>query len=431
MPKAHARLGALVLSVLAVGAAATGAVGAATGTTADAAKEASDVASQADKVTLEVLVTDQSGNPLDDAEVTATWDGGSDVATTAGNGRAFVDVAEGATVTLTVDRRFYVRNQPYEVENATAGEVTVSMAREGRATIAVRDVNGPVGDAVVRLFQDGQLVASGRTGGDGTFTTGAIERDDYTLVAFKEGYLRNRTTLSVDGEVRETMALEQDSVLVTFSVRDDHFDPPRPVENANVTIGSIADVTTQGNGRVTVSVPVNDEYDVRVTKPGYGTDTGTLDLTESDVSVNETIQRIPSLDVETSAERVVVGETVTVTVTDEYGEPVPGAVVAYDGDDVGQTDSDGTIGVPVENAGDYTIRARSNEGSAGTSVEGVEPAPDETPAPAPTPSPTPTATPTLTPTPTPIPTSSVGPGFGVAAALVALVALAGLARRRR
>lgn len=429
MPDTNTRLTAVLFSLVAVGAAATGAVGATTGPTGDAVNGAAEAASQADEVTVEILVTDQSGNPLDGAQLSATWDGGGPRnATTASNGRAFIDVPEGADVTIRTDRRFYVRNRPYVVENASGREVTIRMAREGQATVEVRDVDGPVDDAVVRLFQDGQPVVNGRTDSDGTYTTDAIERDDYTLITFKEGYARNRTTLSVNGDARQTMEIEQDSVLVTFTVLDDHFDSPRPVQNANVTIRGIADVTTQGNGQVTVSVPVNDEYDVEVTKPGYGSDTRTLEIDESRVTVNETIQRIPSLNVRSGVQRAVVGEEVTVTVTDEYGERVGGATVSADGDEVGETNADGTIQVPIESAGDHSVRAAIRQLSASTTVEGVEPAPDETATP--TPTATPTATATATATQTPIPTSGIGPGFGPAVGLLALLAGALLARRR-
>jgi PGF-CTERM protein len=417
MPDAYRRLGAVIFSLLAVGAAATGAVGA---------------ASQADEVTMEVEVVDRGGNPLDGADLTASWEGGSDEATTAGNGRAFVDVPEGANVTITVDRRFYTRNRPYVLENATGEDVTIRMARDGQATITVQDIDGGVDNAVVRLFQDGQPVANGRTGPDGTFSTERIERDEYTLLTFKKGYARTRTTVTVDDDdIERTVEIEQDSVLVTFRVKDDHFDTPRPVQDANVTIEGNTEVRTQGNGRVTVSVPVNDEYDIRVTKPGYGEDSKTIDVAESDVSVNETIRRIPSLDVAAGVQRVVVGEQVTVTVTDAYGDPVGGAVVSYDGEEVGETAADGTIGVPVERGGDHSIRVTTNGRSAGTTIEGVEPAADETPTPTPTPTPTLTPTPTPTATATPIPTSGLGPGFGPVVALGALLIVAGLRRRRR
>jgi len=413
MPDTHTRVGSVMLVLLAVGAVTVGTV----------AGTASPAAGQ-EEVTLTVSVVDESGNSLDGVEISATWgdDGGPRNATTAGNGRAFLDVPEGADVTLTVERRFYTRNGPYVVEDATEREVTVEMAREGDATITVTDVNGPVADAAVRLFQDGQPVIADRTDSDGTFTTGDIEQDEYTLITFKEGYLRNRTELTVDGTVRQSMFIEQDSVLATFRVRDDHFAQPRPVEGADVTIPGVADVTTQGNGEVSVSIPVNDEYDVTITKPGYGTDTATLDIDESQTSLNATIQRIPGLSVETGVRRVVVGESVTVRVTDEYDERVAGATVMLEGSTVGETGADGTLDVPVEQPGNQTIRVESDELVARTTVEGVQPALDETP----------TATPTPSPTATPEPTSGLGPGFGPAGALVAVLAgVALLARRRR
>jgi len=399
---------ALVVVVAATGA-ATGAI---TGSESDADATTDDV-------TLTVTVVDRSGNPLGDVDLSATWDGGGPRnATTAGNGKAFIDVPEGEDVTIRTDRSFYVRNSPYVVESASEREVEIQMAREGQATITVRNATGTVGQAYVRLFQDGQPVVSSRTGPDGTYTTRDIEHDDYTLVTYKEGYLRNRTTLTVDGEVRETMTIEQDSVLVTFRVQDDHFSPPRPVSEATINVGDgFLNARTQGNGQVTVSVPVNDEYEVEITKDRYGTSTQTLEVRESDTSLNTTIQRIPSLSLSTGANRVVVGERVSVRATDEYGERVPGATVSVDGTEVGETDSEGTLEVQIENAGNHTIRVSTGQLSARQTVEGVQPAPDETP--------------TATATGTPQPTSGLGPGFGVGAGLVALLVVALLGRRRR
>jgi PGF-CTERM protein len=375
-----------------------------------------------EQVTLTVTVVDQSGNPLDDAELSATWDGGGPVnATTAGNGKAFLDVAEGADVTIRVDRSFYVRNRPYVVENASEREVTVEMAQRGQATVVVRDANGRVSDAIVRMFQDGRPVVNARTGSDGTFTTPQIERDEYTLITFKEGYLRNRTTVAVEGNVRQAMRIEQSTVLATFRVRDDHFDPAQPLTGANVTVPGVADVTTQSNGEVTVSVPVNDRYEIDVTKPGYETVTRDLDVEESAVSLNATIRRIPAINITTDNQRIVVGEPVRVTVTDEYDDPVANASVSLDGSTVGETNANGVISVPIESAGNHTIGANARDLSASAAVEGVQPAPEETP----TATPTPTAVPTTTE-----PSGAIGPGFGALAAVLALLAVAVLARRR-
>jgi PGF-CTERM protein len=411
MSRTGTRVVTCLFSVLVV-AAAFGAPGAATLTAQSEAQ-----------VTLTVTVVDQSGNPLDGADLSATWNGGGPVnATTAANGKAFLDVPEGADVTIRVDRSFYVRNRPYVVENATAGEVTIEMAQRGQATVVVRDSDGRVSDAIVRMFQDGRPVINARTGEDGTFTTPDIEHDEYTLITFREGYLRNRTTVTVDGNVRQSMTIEQSTVLATFRVRDDHFDPAESLTGANVSVPGVADVTTQSSGRVTVSVPVNDRYEVGITKPGYERVTRELDVGESAVSLNATIRRIPAINVTTDNRRVVVGEPVRVTVTDEYDDPVPNASVSLDGSTVGETNANGVLSVPIESAGNHTIGASSGDLSTSATVEGVEPAPEETPTATPTPTPVPTTT---------EPSGALGPGFGPIAAILALLAVALLARRRR
>jgi PGF-CTERM protein len=406
MPQAHARVAAILLTVFVASASFVGGVGAAT----------------TDTVTLTVTVVDQSGNPLSDAELSATWDGGEPVnRTTAGNGKAFLDVEEGADVTIRVDHPHYVRNQPYVVENASEESVTIEVAREGQATVTVEDGGEAVENAIVRMFHDGQPVVNARTASDGTVTTGDIEYGDYTLITFKEGYARNRTTLTVDGGVSQRMDIDQESVLVTFTVEDDHFDPPEAVRNANVTVPGTADVTTQGTGGVTVSVPVNDNYEVTVTKPGYESVTEQLRVRESDTALNATIQRTPAIDVRTDSSRVVVGEAVRVTVVDEYDNPVAGASVSVNGSDAGETDEEGVLSVPIERSGNVTVSAEADGRGGNVTVEGIQPGGEDTP----------TQTATATPTDNPTETSTgVGPGFGVAGALVALL-LGAIAARRR
>ncbi|QPV61955.1 PGF-CTERM sorting domain-containing protein [Halosimplex litoreum] len=381
-------------------------------------------AQSSDGVTLTVTVVDEGGNPLSDASLSATWDGGGPVnRTTAGNGKAFVDVAEGADVTVRVDHPHYVRNQPYVVENASGGDVTIEVARAGRATVTVAGAEGPLDNAIVRMFHDGQPVINERTAADGRFTTPEIERGNYTLVTFKEGYLRNRTTLTVDGQVDERTTIRQESVLVTFSVSDDHFDPPRAVTNANVTVPGVADVTTQGTGTVSVSMPVNDVYEVTVTKPGYDSVTERLSVRESETALNATIQRTPAIGVRADNDRVVVGEPVRVTVTDEYGAPVANASVSRAGTSIGETDEDGVLSVPIESAGNVTITAESEGRTAETTVEGVGSGGASTATAAGTATDSSTGTPTET-------SGGFGPGFGVAGALVAVLVGALAARRR-
>lgn len=394
----------------------------------------------ADQTTVTVSVVDQSGNPLDDAQVNVSWDGGSNEGVTKNNGEVLLDVPEGADVTVTVERSYYVRNTPLEIEDFDGSDVEVDMARKGDATLVVEDEDGPVADAAVRLFRDGQPFVQNRTDENGEFATGPIEYDDYTLVAFNEGYVRNDTTVEVDGSVEESIEIQEDARLVTLQVNDDHFDPPEPIENATITINgeTVTDetVSTRGNGQIRVDLPVNDEYTVGISKDGYGSVTRTVEVDEESTSLEADIQRIPAISVESAQSRVVVGEQVRVTVTGEYGAPVEGASVTIDGETVGATDSQGQTDVPVDAAGEHTIAATADDLEAETTIEGVgsaEGTPTATDTSAPTatdtPADTPTATDTTTPTEEPT-TDGSGPGFGVLGALASVAAIAVVAFRR-
>lgn len=431
MSKVRSRVG---VAALAVTIAALFLAGAAGGTAA-AAQET---------VTVTVTVVDQGGNPLDGATVNASWDGGSDSSETRSSGEALLDVPEGADVTVEVDRTYYVRNRPLELESFDGEDFEISMAREGSATVVVEDENGPVANAAIRLFQDGQPFVVDRTDENGRYTTGPIEYDSYTLVAYKEGYSRSNQTLEVDGNVESTIGIEEDSKLVTFNVTDDHFDPPQGIEDATLTINgeTVSDetVSTRGNGRVRYDLPVNDEYTVEISKEGYESVTQTVQVDEEPASLNASIRRIPAISVESAQSRVVVGEQVPVTVTDEYGQPVEGATISAGGEQVAETDAEGQATVPVDEAGELTIAASAGDLDSETTIEGIA-ADDETPTPTETATPTPTDTPTRTATATdasatttsndaPTTTGESGPGFGSLAALGALLALAVGAIRR-
>jgi len=418
MTSTRTRVGTVLFSLVVAAAVAAGGTGAAAAATGDASGEAASV-----DVTLTVTVVDQGGNPLGGAELSATWgdDGGPVNKTTAGNGMAFLDVPEGEDVTIAIDHPNYIRNNPYVVEDASERGVTIETAQKGQATVVVRNGSGRVPDAVVRLSHDRQRVTAARTNADGELVTDEIERGNYTLLAYKEGYLRNETTFTVDGEVTQPIHVTRDSRLVTFNVTDDHFDPPRPLSNVTVSIDGQLDVTTQGTGSVTVSVPVNDEYEVEVGKQGYDGVTRTLTVREAQTELNASIRRTPALSAETINEQIVVNGTAVMTVTDEYGDAVANATVSLDGESVTETNANGIAQVSIETLGNHTISAARNGLETSVPVTGVRPAADDTP----------TATP-ATPTDTTARASTTGdggPGFGVAVALAALLAAA--LRRRR
>ncbi|MFB6360599.1 MAG: PGF-CTERM sorting domain-containing protein, partial [Halobacteriales archaeon] len=119
-------------------------------------------------VTLTVTVKTAAGAPVSDAELTASWDGGSTTATTASNGKAFVDVPEGANVTIEVDHPNYVRNSPYTLTNASEQDVTVTVWEKASATVTVADSEGSVEGVRVVFRKAGDIVAVRSSDASGT-----------------------------------------------------------------------------------------------------------------------------------------------------------------------------------------------------------------------------------------------------------------------
>lgn len=379
------------------------------------------------QVTLTVTVVDQDGDPLSNIDISATWDdgaGGPVNETTRANGQALVDVPGGADVEITVHDDEYVRNVPLEVEDASSRDVEVDVSRGATATVSVVGTSGePIEDARVRLFADGNYVSDQRTGSDGTVTSPLVEEGTYTVIATKPGFFRNTTRRTFVGDNATTISLSEGSVLLTFSVIDDHFDPAEPMRDARIQVGDVGSVQTLANGQATISVPVNDRYDLRITRDGYQTYNQMLSVRESEMRVNVSISRTPQIDVTPANERVVVGESVRLTVTDEYEEAVPNATISRDGETVATTDASGEATATVPAAGNVTFTAESGSLSSTVTIEGVQSGGSTTP----------TATPTATATeqPTTDSTGTSGPGFTPVLALLAVALVAALLARTR
>lgn len=399
--KAVGTLGTLAMLLLIVLAAGSGAV-------------AAD-----DRVTLTVLVEDRNEDPVGNAEITATWEDGERTAVTASNGRAFVDVPEGADVDLSIDHPDFVRNSPYQVVNATEREVTVDVARKGSIAFEATRNQAPVEDAEIVVRKDGDRVVTGTTDADGRFDTGAIERGEYTVGVTKPGHFDQSHTVSVEGDVSRQLQLERGSVSLTVTVRDDHLEDNPPIEDTIVEIGDVATVRTLDGGAASASVPVNTRLSVTASKEGYLETTESIRIREDDRELTMNTSREPLLSLSSSNRRIVVGERVTLTVIDEYDDGVEGATIRRNGESIGQTDADGRLTVPMEESGEYEMVAvRDGLESDPVPIRVVS---DEDDAPADTPTDTPADT----------PTEDDGVGFGPTLAVVALVAGTLLLLRRR
>ncbi|MDZ7702376.1 MAG: carboxypeptidase-like regulatory domain-containing protein [Halobacteriales archaeon] len=334
------------------------------------------------EATLTVTVTTAAGGALGNADLTATVDGEVvDTATTASNGKAFLDVPEGADVTIEVDHNVYLRNSPFTVTDAGEQEVSITVWEEATATVTVSDSSGPVEDARVVFRKNGEIVTVKTTDASGEVATGRIESGDYSLSFTKTGYYDKAVTLAVEDDTTAEFTIERGSVTVRFQVLDDNFDPAQPIGEATISGETIGTVNTLPDGTREVSVPVNTRLRVTVEKDEYEAVAETVLVRETKRVVNLTTRKQPAVSVELSNERVVVGETVEVTVTDEYGQPLSGATVVLDGTEVGQPDADGTLRVAIESAGNHTLFA-SADGliSERLTVVGVDPGAEGSPA---------------------------------------------------
>lgn len=372
-----------------------------------------------ESVTLTVSVVTATGTPVGGATINATWDGGQTTATTASNGKAFVDVPQGADVALDVESDEYIRNTPRVVEDASEQEVTVEVAPKGEFSVRITDTEGPVQNIRVSLKKGGTTIAEGRTDSDGRFASPVIEQGEYVLDTFKSGYYRNVTRVQVNESTATKLEVRQGTVNVQFEVVDDHFEPPETLTDAEVTIDDVGSQRTTG-GTVTFTVPVNTQYGVSATKEGYVTNETRYFVGTSEKTKTLTIQRERNLTVTPANRRIVVGEQVAVTVTNAYDETVADAAVTLDGEQVATTDAEGTARVTIDSEGTHTLAAElDGVTSAGVTVEGV--GVDDS---------TPTASPTATSTAGP---QAPLPGFTPVTVVLALLALAGVAllSRRR
>ena len=388
------------------------------------------VSAQQDQVTVTATIVDQDGDAVGSGvDVMASWDGGSVNGTTASNGQVLLDVPRGANVSIQIDDDRYVRNIPYTVTDASTESVDVPVAESGTATITVQNAaNETVEDARVLLYRSGQYITDQRTDADGTVTTPAIEDGSYRLEIYKSGYYNNRSRITVDGQTEVTQTIEQGEVPLTVSVEDDYSDPPETLD-ASVQIPGVGTLQTGDDGDATITVSVNTNYDITVTKDGYDQAQQSVRVGEQATTATVSLDRTDQLTI-SARSQVLVGNPITLEVTDEYDDPVADATVTRGGEQVGTTDESGELDIETESTGTLTFTVDDGDVQETVTVNVVPAGQLTTPTAASTP--TPTATPTETSTPTEAGTSTAdGPGFTPVTAVAALALLSLVAYRRR
>ncbi|GAB3687689.1 hypothetical protein GCM10028857_21050 [Salinarchaeum chitinilyticum] len=334
-----------------------------------------------EEVTIELVVTTPGGDPIGSAEATVEVNGNAETKTTTSNGRVYFDVPAGADGTVSLNHSEYVQNLAHEFDDAASGQtVETTMFEPATGEITVVDTEGePVEGATVRFRKQGNsvVVDRGDTAADGTFTSEQIEEGTYSVSVKEPGYYDVEQEIDVTGQTNETIEIEAGEVTIDLVTSDPTPEGPGQV-SANVAITLDGDeeltTTTREDEPRSVILEVNQNYDVTISKANYSDLTTSLATGESDDSFTFNITREPSISLSLSNERVVVGETLRVEVTDEYDRPVEGASVSIAGETAGETDAQGVANVEIPSAGELEVGAEydglSAESATVTGISG-------------------------------------------------------------
>lgn len=362
----------------------------------------------AQDVTVEIVIVDDNGETVSGVDVTVSWDGQNQTKETLPDGSARFGIPPGADLKVTIDHAAYVRNFPYTIddvqlpegEQRISEEVPVSLS--GTLELQALEDGEPIEDVVINVRdrevdrwvqgseEDGEnvTVAPGpgmtqnfHTDEDGLVVIERLEQKDYRIFTSKPGYLKTNTDITLaQSSQHENLSIETARVQVDFFVEDSHFEPPEPLENAEIRIEQRGiTLETFSDGGQDQRLPVNTDYDIEVTKENYTGVTRTLRLKEEPTTFNVSIQRTPKITLDLLNSQIITGQTTRATVTNAYDEPVEGATIYVDDEEVGETDATGSFDVQIDEDGEHEVRAEFNNLEDSAGIEAFDPDAEDVP----------------------------------------------------
>ncbi|MDJ1432379.1 S8 family serine peptidase [Halostagnicola sp. A-GB9-2] len=278
-------------------------------------------------------------------------------------------------------------------------------------TVTDRETNEAVPNATVLLSAEDDTEFETETGTDGAFAyTGLPGEQKYTVSLEADGYDGVSETSDVPADETTTIdsALSGDGD-AEIELTDDHFDTG--IGGGTVELvgdrGTYAASHVENGTYTAVNVPSLAEYELRVDADGYANEDSVVSLESAGDRINESYALEGDAILEITAET---GD----------GEPVDGATLSISvesGDSfepANRTDENGMLEVTVPGTGDrYTLEATDPEAGSGT----AESDPVESQS---------TETVTVELSDDLLPT----PGFGIATAVIAVLAILGTATAR-
>jgi len=288
----------------------------------------------------------------------------------------FMTDGNGRTLSFTV---------PYEDEleikakkNKLKGELEIDLEEFEEAELTIQVVEGEVipGESITVLvtFQgspvEGALVKVEDVGvfitdGDGRTLPFTVPYDDELKMKAEKDKLKGELEIDLEEELEEaelTIQIvegeltpgENVTALVTFQ--------GNPVEGALVKVEDVGAFITDDDGRISFTVPFDDELEIKA-KKGELKGELEIDLEESQESQRETeLQEEPEGELNLDIEgEIVPGGSVTLLVT-FADQPVAGAEVEVNDEEIGSTEGDGTISFTIpEDADELEIEVKKGE----------------------------------------------------------------------
>jgi large repetitive protein len=320
-----------------------------------------------------VVTATETGDPIEDAEVTILSGGTTvETATTDADGSYVAEVAGGNyTVSITAEDRNTVTQN---VSLARGGSVTVDAALTllpATLTVTTTDAQTeePVAGATVTVSRDGSTVATEATGIDGTATFD-LAPGDYSVLATADNYGGGSTdvALAPAEQAEVSLVLDPDAASVAVTVTD--ADTDAPVQGATITVVDldeqvVATATTDDAGQATLTDLPQGDHLVVVAADGYETLEEPVSLAPGDALVLElTLEPLPA--------------TVSGVVTDSVsGDGVEGAAVTLSDEDgevaTTTTDADGAYSITGLAQGDYTVAVTADDYEDGAGSASVGP----------------------------------------------------------
>lgn len=256
---------------------------------------------------------------------------GGKTAITTSSGIVVFEVYPGTYQLSAEKKNYYVEKGTLEVIDSMNVDINMRAIEHYNVTIRVRDGVNPVGGASVLVTGD-DYERTTSTNDQGQATGFSLIAGIYRYKIVKDGYITKEGEFTIyDDAVIDVQFNPIPKYNINFIVTSNNL----PVQKADVNFNGTT-LQTDNNGKVTF-IEIAGQYNWKVTKTEYASQTGTVSVVDEDVTVEVSLTQI--------------GYSVKFTVKDEEGNSLPSARVSIGAENIDTSDQG--IAVFVKTSGSY------------------------------------------------------------------------------